>query len=149
MKQSFTLIELIVVIAIIAVLAAIIAPNAFRAIEKAKISEGITDFKTYKAATLALYADTGHWVTETAPLRPPAYYDIFLESDNNNLSTNLSNWTGWDGPYVKKLNLDILGVAGMFSKAGMPVKALTMIFGSILKTTVTLVLWAAKVALCP
>jgi prepilin-type N-terminal cleavage/methylation domain-containing protein len=103
MKQSFTLIELIVVIAIIAVLAAIIAPNAFRAIEKAKISEGITDFKTYKAATLALYADTGHWVTETAPLRPPAYYDIFLESDNNNLSTNLSNWTGWDGPYVQKI----------------------------------------------
>ena len=36
-RQSFTLLELIVVIAIIAILAAIIAPNAFRAIEKAKV----------------------------------------------------------------------------------------------------------------
>jgi len=39
MRRSFTLIELIVVIAIIAILAAIIAPNAFRAIEKAKVAE--------------------------------------------------------------------------------------------------------------
>ena len=38
MRKGFTLIELIVVIAIIAILAAIIAPNAFRAIEKAKAS---------------------------------------------------------------------------------------------------------------
>ncbi|MCF7873830.1 MAG: prepilin-type N-terminal cleavage/methylation domain-containing protein, partial [Candidatus Omnitrophica bacterium] len=49
-KRSFTLIELIVVIAIIAILAAIIAPNAFQAIEKAKIIEAIGDFKTLKTA---------------------------------------------------------------------------------------------------
>ena len=39
-KSGFTLIELIVVIAIIAVLAAIIAPNAFKAIEKANTGSG-------------------------------------------------------------------------------------------------------------
>ena len=64
MKKSFTLIELIVVIAIIAILAAIIAPNAFKAIEKAKITEAIADVKTYKTAIFTLYADTGHWVVE-------------------------------------------------------------------------------------
>jgi prepilin-type N-terminal cleavage/methylation domain-containing protein len=37
--RAFTLIELIVVIAIIAILAAIVAPNAFRAIEKAKVAK--------------------------------------------------------------------------------------------------------------
>ena len=37
-SKGFTLIELIVVIAIIAILGAIIAPNAFRAIEKAKMA---------------------------------------------------------------------------------------------------------------
>lgn len=40
-RIGFTLIELIVVIAIIAILAAIIAPNAFRAIEKANIQKAV------------------------------------------------------------------------------------------------------------
>jgi len=57
-NKSFTLIELIVVIAIIAILAAIIAPNAFRAIEKAKISTAIADFKANKNAVYAFYADS-------------------------------------------------------------------------------------------
>jgi len=63
-KKSFTLIELIVVIAIIAILAAIIAPNAFKAIEKAKVSQLIADFKAYKTGISALYADTGHWIAD-------------------------------------------------------------------------------------
>ncbi|MCF7873829.1 MAG: prepilin-type N-terminal cleavage/methylation domain-containing protein [Candidatus Omnitrophica bacterium] len=58
---GFTLIELIVVIAIIAILAAIIAPNAFKAIEKAKISKAIADWEAFKAAAGTFYADTGHW----------------------------------------------------------------------------------------
>ena len=51
---GFTLIELIVVIAIIAILAAIIAPNAFRAIEKAKITKTMADLDSFKKAIFAL-----------------------------------------------------------------------------------------------
>lgn len=59
MSGSFTLVELIVVIAIIAILGAIIAPSAFKAIEKAKISAAIADIKAIKNAALGFYADTG------------------------------------------------------------------------------------------
>jgi prepilin-type N-terminal cleavage/methylation domain-containing protein len=107
-KKSFTLIELIVVIAIIAVLAAIIAPNVSKAIEKAKISQAITDFKAYKAAIGALYADTGHWIADDTisgstyfllnPGRTP------LDTNPVNLADwNGTNWFGWDGPYVEKV----------------------------------------------
>lgn len=99
MKKGFTLIELIVVIAIISILAAIIAPNAFKAIEKAKISEAIGDFRAYKAGIYALYGDTGHWFGESTA--PQVY--IQMQSNNNNLAVNYSGWNGWDGPYVDKI----------------------------------------------
>lgn len=95
MKRCFTLIELIVVIAIIAILAAIIAPNAFKAIEKAKVAGAISDFKAYKAAIYSLYSDTGRWVTDASN------YFMFTPT-NNNLMVNLSDWAGWDGPYLEK-----------------------------------------------
>ena len=99
MRKSFTLIELIVVIAIIAVLAAIIAPNAFKAIEKAKISRTIADFKTIKSATQAYYADVGKWppkdLTED-PLNP----NIIVETENFISGENQP--LGWDGPYLER-----------------------------------------------
>ncbi len=77
MKKSFTLIELIVVIAIIAILAAIIAPNAFKAIEKAKISRAIADFKTFKTAMFSYYADCGKFPSgHTSPVDPTNYYVV-------------------------------------------------------------------------
>ena len=91
-KQSFTLIELIVVIAIIAVLAAIIAPNAFRAIEKAKVASAIADLKTEKNAMLAYYADTGEW--------PPTYDSMNPAMLVNNLIED-PGIVSWDGPYVE------------------------------------------------
>ncbi|MBU2265567.1 MAG: prepilin-type N-terminal cleavage/methylation domain-containing protein, partial [Candidatus Omnitrophica bacterium] len=91
MQKSFTLIELIVVIAIIAILAAIIAPNAFKAIEKAKVTKAIADLKTYKTATHSLYADTGHWVLDGR-----AFMDFYwLDSGNGDLHIDYSNWSGW------------------------------------------------------
>jgi len=102
-KKSFTLIELIVVIAIIAILAAIIAPNAFKAIEKAKISQAISDFKTYKDAFYTYYADTGVWpIVGTAPLVgevPTSWIPI----TDNGFITNVKSLSGWDGPYLEKL----------------------------------------------
>ncbi|MDD3296985.1 MAG: type II secretion system protein GspG [Candidatus Omnitrophica bacterium] len=91
-RKFFTLIELIVVIAIIAVLAAIIAPNAFRAIEKAKIARAIADFKAIKAASITLYADTGYW---------PHGYDSSRRVEGSELFRNTGNYAGWDGPYLE------------------------------------------------
>ena len=89
-RRAFTLIELIVVIAIIAILAAIIAPNAFRAIEKAKISKAAADVRHIHHACGALYADTGHWpTTDQNRIR------------NSELMSNLYGWSGWDGPYLE------------------------------------------------
>jgi len=103
MKKSFTLIELIVVIAIVAVLAAIIAPNAFRAIEKAKISTAIGDFKTYKTAFYAYYADTGTWpVVGIAPIVGGEPRTWVYMTDNGFI-TNIKSLPGWDGPYLEKI----------------------------------------------
>ncbi|MDD3297092.1 MAG: prepilin-type N-terminal cleavage/methylation domain-containing protein [Candidatus Omnitrophica bacterium] len=113
-RTGFTLIELIVVIAIIAVLAAIIAPNAFRAIEKAKVAEVIGDFKALKASMYCLYADTGKWmaretngkISNAQPGRYGGAEDeaIFIKIDHYfELMTDLGNMPGWDGPYMEKL----------------------------------------------
>ena len=94
MKKSFTLIELIVVIAIIAILAAIIAPNAFRAIEKAKISAVVSDMKTIKKTANAYYADTGQFPWNGAVQGSRNEDGIgFLYDDGT---------FGWDGPYIEK-----------------------------------------------
>jgi type II secretion system protein G len=90
-KTGFTLIELIVVIAIIAVLAAIIAPNAFRAIEKSKISKALTDFKAIKSATYAMYGDTGKW-----PYGGDSSTVVFY----SDLMVNVHSFPNWDGPYL-------------------------------------------------
>jgi len=104
-KRAFTLIELIVVIAIIAVLAAIIAPNAFKAIEKAKVSAFCADIKSVGSAVYALYADTGrfpcHYEDITCPLITGA------DCSDSGCGTGCTcgvwrNVAGWDGPYLEK-----------------------------------------------
>ncbi|MBE3588244.1 MAG: prepilin-type N-terminal cleavage/methylation domain-containing protein [Thermoanaerobacteraceae bacterium] len=60
-NRGFTLVELLVVIAIIGILAAIIAPNAFKAIEKSKVAAAEADYKSIKAAALNFYTDIGKW----------------------------------------------------------------------------------------
>jgi len=94
MKKSFTLIELIVVIAIIAILAAIIAPNAFKAIEKAKISQTIANSKSLKTALYSYYTDTGQW--------PPVESVGSYRLDNTSLITDDGSTSGWDGPYLER-----------------------------------------------
>jgi prepilin-type N-terminal cleavage/methylation domain-containing protein len=95
MKKSFTLIELIVVIAIIVVLAAIIAPNAFRATEKAKISRIVADLKTIKAASMTFYTDTGKWILSVIGGYGPI-------KGNHPLLVNPDPViAGWDGSYLE------------------------------------------------
>lgn len=100
-NEGFTLVELIVVIAIIAILAAIIAPNAFRAIEKAKTSAFSEDIKAVRAAVYNLYADTGMF--------PCHYEDIVCPlitgdncPDSGNRCGAWRNVDGWNGPYLEK-----------------------------------------------
>ena len=102
MRKGFTLIELIVVIAIIAILAAIIAPNAFRAIEKAKASRIISEFKSIKTASMGFYADTGKWPVSIEPRPEPASDNAWTVIDQTHpLLLNSNNWLGWDGPYLE------------------------------------------------
>ena len=91
-EAGFTLIELLVVIAIIAILAAVVAPNAFRAIEKAKISGSMADVRAMKTGAISYYGDTGVWPLDgigvaVAPI--------------NGLVRN-DGVAGWDGPYLEK-----------------------------------------------
>ncbi len=93
-KKGFTLIELIVVIAIIAILAAIVAPNAFKAVEKAKISGSIEDFRSIKTGAMAYYSDVGTWPSNCTTPSACANTAGFVSQP--------TNVTGWDGPYLEK-----------------------------------------------
>lgn len=89
-ERGFTLIELLVVIAIIGILSAIIAPNAFKAIDKARMSKTISDIKAIKTASLLYYADVGEWPRNQ-----------YLLDENNSLMRNIESKEGWDGPYLE------------------------------------------------
>ncbi len=92
--RGFTLIELLVVIAIIGILAAIIAPNAFKAIEKSKVAAVESDYKAVKSATLMYYSDVGTWPTPDNDFtNNDNETDIFITGDGSD---------GWDGPYLEK-----------------------------------------------
>ncbi|MBU1112742.1 MAG: type II secretion system protein GspG [Candidatus Omnitrophica bacterium] len=112
MCKGFTLIELIVVIAIIAILAAIIAPNAFKAIEKAKVAAAKSDVATLKKAALLLYTDTGKFPKGCPPyaittsvalqairgglvVRPEVYFDA-----GTGCGWTQNEVDSWDGPYI-------------------------------------------------
>jgi general secretion pathway protein G len=97
-RKGFTLIELIVVIAIIAILAAIIAPNAFKAVEKAKISGAIEDFRSIKTGAMAFYSDAGIWPDScTTPTNCAGGNTGFVSAP---IAPN--DVPGWDGPYLEK-----------------------------------------------
>lgn len=89
-QRGFTLVELLVVIAIIGVLAAIVAPNAFKSIEKTKVARAEADLKAFKAAALNYYTDTGKWPED----KPPGGVPGFM--------VNVDNVDGWNGPYLER-----------------------------------------------
>ena len=116
-KDSFTLIELIVVIAIIAILAAIIAPNAFRAIEKAKVANLVSTLRALEKGMLVYYADTGvhmyrhgqspasdcpGWVGWGGTPPGCAYpYSVNTHTGDMGYMCNYcTGLAGWDGPYL-------------------------------------------------
>ena len=114
LQEAFTLIELLVVIAIIAILAAVIAPNAFRAIEKAKVAHLIGDLTAFRTATLNYYSDMGFWPPDTGPYGDPGFttplpHDVRTGAPVSGAPYGLpTNWqdtvnANWDGPYLEKM----------------------------------------------
>jgi general secretion pathway protein G len=95
MKKGFTLIELIVVIAIIAVLAAVVAPNAFKAIDKSRMAGIVADYNAVKTAVMAYYGDVNDW---PATFTPNAQGVVVTAAG----LTATDNRAGWDGPYLEK-----------------------------------------------
>jgi type II secretory pathway pseudopilin PulG len=106
------LIELTVAIAIIAILASVIAPKAFKAIEKAKITRLTADMRSVKAAATSYYSDVGLWPPDVCPNEDPG----FIAADNYQnrccgqnygppyMPANYANVidANWDGPYLEK-----------------------------------------------
>lgn len=92
-KKAFTLVELLIVIAIIAILAAIIAPNAFKAIEKGKVDKIIGDCKAIEGATLQHYADTGEW---------PRFESESSTNSTGYLKEYGTGLNNWNGPYLER-----------------------------------------------
>jgi prepilin-type N-terminal cleavage/methylation domain-containing protein len=112
-KSAFTLIELIVVIAIIAILAAVVAPNAFKAVEKAKISRVTSDITIIKTAAMSFYSDTGLWPPDVCPNEDPGLVRTITYTTGTdrccgqndeylpaNFRTIIQN--SWDGPYLEQ-----------------------------------------------
>ncbi|MBC7337758.1 MAG: prepilin-type N-terminal cleavage/methylation domain-containing protein, partial [Clostridia bacterium] len=89
-ERGFTLVELLVVIAIIGILAAIIAPNAFKSVEKGKVAAAEADYKAIKAAALNYYTDTGKWPADQVEGVDPGFV------------TNVGKVDGWNGPYLER-----------------------------------------------
>lgn len=98
MKKGFTLIELIVVIAIIGVLSAIVAPSAFKAIEKAKVAKIEADFKALRAVVMSFYSDTGVWPQSDQCHSQGGGDAIIIET--RNFISGEGQPLGWDGPYL-------------------------------------------------
>lgn len=101
-EKGFTLVELLVVIAIISILAAIVAPNAFKAVDKAKVSKVVRDLQAIRSAALAYYVDTGRfppdddiYVHQNVPGRKRGW--DFLINAAPQIGVNV---TGWNGPYL-------------------------------------------------
>jgi general secretion pathway protein G len=91
-RKGFTLIELIVVIAIISVLAAVVAPTAFRSIEKARTAGVISDYKSVKTASYDFFSDTRGWVATCGTAVLCQASEFFVAGAS----------AGWDGPYLER-----------------------------------------------
>jgi prepilin-type N-terminal cleavage/methylation domain-containing protein len=105
-KKAFTLVEIMVVIAIIGILGAVITPNAFKAIEKAKVARVTADTKSIKSGGLAFYSDIGLWPPDVCPQEDPGF--IRWDAYQNRCcgftpaGADAVIQANWNGPYLEK-----------------------------------------------
>lgn len=99
-NRGFTLVELLVVIAIIGILAAIIAPNAFKSVEKAKVAKVKADAKALRAAALAYYADMGFFPPDVNRGIDPGLVTKVTSGLTSEQQTILNQ--NWKGPYIDR-----------------------------------------------
>ena len=95
-RSGFTLIELVMVMVIIGMLAMIIVPKIDAFLEDAKVTAAIADIKTFATASNLIYADTGHWPTESV-------ISFMFLTTGSIMYQNNASWDGWNGPYLNKL----------------------------------------------
>lgn len=102
-KKRFTLVEVLIIIVLIAVFSSIIAVNAFRAIDKAKISKLAADARALKLAWHSLYSDIGCFPTEYDYLTRgvATHKGIGPLIRDTDIVSDVLNLRGWDGPYYK------------------------------------------------
>ncbi len=86
-RQSFTLIEIVIVIVILVMLASIATPLYFRHLRTARISTAKTQIKLLEQALMDLKLDVGSYPDAADGLEA--------------LMENTSGSEKWDGPYIK------------------------------------------------
>ena len=95
-RDSFTLMEMIVVMSVIIILGGILLPQVNRVITEARVSKAKAELEHIKAAMLAYKEDTGELPPTAATY---AEGDIATSGVLDDLLVTDSA-TGWDGPYL-------------------------------------------------
>lgn len=94
-RNAFTLIELLLVLVILAVLAAVVVPKFTNRSEQARITAAKTDISNIEGQLDIFEQDCGRYPTSEEGLTA--------------LVQNPGNVQGWQGPYLKRLNMDPWG----------------------------------------
>lgn len=113
-KKAFTLVEIIIVIAVIGILAAVVAPNAFKAIDKSRVAKAIEDARGLRGGIEAYFSDMTFLPPEVGKgddpgMMRPLPFNPDDGGDAHSLDTNgvPPNWQAiiqerWQGPYIEK-----------------------------------------------
>jgi len=91
-KSGFSLLEILIVVAIILILAGSLTPLLSTSKQEAREAKTKSDLDAIKTAAIMCHADTGSWPVE--------------DTTGNDIVTDDSSFTGWDGPYLDEWRLD-------------------------------------------
>lgn len=97
MRDSFTLLEIIIVITIIAILAVIATPTFFKAVERARATEGVRVLSAIRNAQIRYYVEHGYLTNNLSDLDVDIEWRRFFDSP----VPVKSNYTGGDEVVAK------------------------------------------------